>query len=593
MSTAPPNTAAALLAGAVVGLLLALLSPVSASDLSTLDRWQVGVPQGPSHVAIIDIDDRSALTYGWPVDPEIYAAIADVVTAQGAKSVGVDVLLSGDPLAPARPSDEVLRDTAKSIGLVLGTEVTRKQSSTGAALPPSGPSALSQCAADPASYVLPLRKGVQGTRIAHLAAPPIHADGVYRAVTPCLSVHDGCIPSLSYATTGTAPTSCVPELVPYSRDFDDFPRVTLYDLVERTATPEGLAEIREVVDGRHVLIGASAQSVADLGRTPAAALEPLVSVHANLSQALAEGRSIRAVSRRMTLLAGLILAVVFVTRRWSARLWLVISAGIFLDAYLLSWVAFRAADLWIQPLALALPLSVGALASAGHQGWRQLRYNQMLTQAFGKYVSPDVLDWLQSTGGEALSPSAAERREVTVMFTDIVGYTKLSNRLPTEDVLRSLRLYLQAMIPIIQKHGGYLDKINGDGLMVLFGAPRPLDDAAQAGLDCAEEMHAEVQRMKAEWKDVTDGELKVRIGLATGPAFVGNLGGEGHVEYTAIGPVVNLSARLEPKAPHGGITLCERTHAALTSPPTGAWVSLDLKGYAPDGGVRAWEVPPR
>ena len=84
----------------------------------------------------------------------------------------------------------------------------------------------------------------------------------------------------------------------------------------------------------------------------------------------------------------------------------------------------------------------------------------------------------------------AERREVAVLFSDVAGYTSLSNRLPPADIMRSLRLYLDAMVPIVQKHGGYLDKINGDGLMVLFGAPRSIGDHSQAAVACAIETPA-------------------------------------------------------------------------------------------------------
>ena len=286
---------------------------------------------------------------------------------------------------------------------------------------------------------------------------------------------------------------------------------------------------------------------------------------------------------------GLLLALCLTPLRWPARAFLAVAATGAALAWVVSLAAFWTASTWVPWSALAWPFTLGATGASALQGWRHLRHNQMVTQAFGQYVSPDVLDWLKVVGARALDPSEAERREVAVLFSDVAGYTSLSNRLPPADIMRSLRLYLDAMVPIVQKHGGYLDKINGDGLMVLFGAPRSIGDHSQAAVACAIEMQHKVRAMQAEWEAITGGPLTIRVGVATGHAFVGNLGAVGHIEYTAIGRVVNLAARLEPKAPLGGVALCASTVERLPRKPEGDWIALDLKGYEA-GAVKAWAV---
>ena len=121
------------------------------------------------------------------------------------------------------------------------------------------------------------------------------------------------------------------------------------------------------------------------------------------------------------------------------------------------------------------------------------------------------------------------------------------------------------------RHRGYVDKINGDGLVVLFGAPRNSEAHAREAFACARDMHRAVVNANARWKAITGADLHIRIGVATGSAFVGNLGGAGHFEYSAIGQVVNLAARLESKSEVGGILLSAATRAGLSEQPAGAW----------------------
>ncbi|HQO92778.1 MAG TPA: adenylate/guanylate cyclase domain-containing protein, partial [bacterium] len=176
------------------------------------------------------------------------------------------------------------------------------------------------------------------------------------------------------------------------------------------------------------------------------------------------------------------------------------------------------------------------------------------------------------------------------LFSDIAGYTSLSNSLNADSIMKSLRLYLDEMMTITAEHNGYVDKINGDGLMILFGAPKPFNDHAKKALDCAVAMQKKVHDMQKEWMEITGRELKIRIGIATDTVFVGNLGGAGHIEYSAIGRGVNFAARLESKSEIGGILVSEETVESAGLRPEGYKRSVELKGY--EGEVAVWQISP-
>ncbi|MEZ4321742.1 MAG: adenylate/guanylate cyclase domain-containing protein [Myxococcota bacterium] len=598
--------------GTGAGALLVLAGFGRSADLAVLDTLQVRMaPRGEPAVVIVDIDPQTIATFGWPLDPALYAAAVQSLSDAHAKGIGIDVVFGAHgavldaapvPETPVaqRSSDRLLGDVAARTGTVLASQVWfRAEQDADAVLPvtPAGtaPAECPQTAPTSprasSSALAPLRPGLEAARRAQVHAPPDPVDGVVRSIRPCQPVHDGCVPNLASAVFD-GPVGCEAEaLVPYGRAWSDFPRISLYDLVTASGDAAGAASLEAKVGGRYVLIGPSDRSIADVGRTPASHSEPLVALHANWLQALVEGRRLAPVAPSVLTALAFLIALGGGLLRVGARAWVGLGIGSVGLGAAVTVGAF-AASAWVAPLPLIAPWLGACVGGALHQGWLHLRFNQMLTQAFGRYVSPDVLEWLQATEGAALDPRAAERRVVSVLFSDIAGYTQLSNRLPPDRVMASLRLYLEAMIEIVAQHGGYLDKINGDGLMVLFGAPRALDDAPKAAIDCALAMQACVKRLQPEWAAITEGDLAIRVGVATGPAFVGNLGGDEHIEYTAIGPVVNLAARLEPKAPPGGLVMCSDTKAALASVPDGRWVEVALKGYEAAGPIRGWEIPP-
>jgi adenylate cyclase len=569
------------------------------ADALWLDRLQGLLPTLPSHVAIVELDPATIETLGWPLPKELYAAALDALHTAGAKGIGADLFFTdrarlGPGDGDAESPEELLGAEAERVGAVFATYVVEGPPPGGE--PPATPraSALACPVRAPSAWAKPLLPGLVGrVQTGHVHASP-GPDGTYRSLVPCVSVHDGCIVDLATRLT-SVPLSAdhcqQPELIPSFRAYDAFARLSFGKLLELTETADGQAQLKAFAAGKIVLLAITDPTLGDFGPTPRSAREPLVTLHANRVDALLSGIRITPISPLLPLALSLGVLALVLWRFQRALALLAAGLVVALAGAGASAAAFAMRQSWVSLAPLLLPVLAGSVSASVQAAWRYLRFNQVLTQAFGMYVAPDVLAWLKETGGAALAPSAAATREVSVLFSDISGYTRLSNSLPAAQVMESLRFYIDEMVAIVQRHRGYVDKINGDGLMVLFGAPRASTQHASEALACAREMQRRVVELNARWKGITGADLNIRVGVATGTAFTGNLGGEGHFEYTAIGRVVNLAARLESKSELGGVLLSEASWNVLSGKPEGAWRDVELKGYESELPVRAWQVP--
>ncbi len=209
------------------------------------------------------------------------------------------------------------------------------------------------------------------------------------------------------------------------------------------------------------------------------------------------------------------------------------------------------------------------------------KLNRMLTETVLKrYLPPALIDRIIS--GELSMEKPAEMRNVTILFSDLCGFTAASERLGPELMSTMLNTYLSAMNEVIFRHGGTIDKFIGDAIMVLFGAPLPLSPQEQVrrACDCAREMQTVLTSMKTEFTRFGLDNMDMRIGIHHGDAVVGNFGSEQRSDYTAIGPTVNMASRIESTCTPGEIFVSEAVNDLLAADTSDIAGTFELKGIA-------------
>lgn len=162
------------------------------------------------------------------------------------------------------------------------------------------------------------------------------------------------------------------------------------------------------------------------------------------------------------------------------------------------------------------------------------------TEHLGRFFSPNLTQFITSHGGLA---QVSGRRKITLLFSDIRGFTTLSEKLDPGEVVEMLNRYFEAMVAVIFRNGGTLDKFIGDGIMAYFGAPVAQEDQAKRAVTCAREMIVALEALNAKLPSA--GKLRIGVGVHTGEVILGEVGSPDHKDFTAIGDAVNLSSRIE------------------------------------------------
>ncbi len=192
---------------------------------------------------------------------------------------------------------------------------------------------------------------------------------------------------------------------------------------------------------------------------------------------------------------------------------------------------------------------------------RKNRELETLSKKLSKYLSPQVYASIFSGAQEV--KLASQRKKLTVFFSDVAGFTEITDKMESEDVTELLNEYLTEMSRVALDHGATIDKYIGDAIMIFFGDPET-SGVKQDALACVRMAIAMQRRMGelgAIWRDAGVRPLTCRIGIHTGYCTVGNFGSEDRMDYTIIGGTVNLASRLEHEAPPGGILISYETYA--------------------------------
>jgi class 3 adenylate cyclase len=155
------------------------------------------------------------------------------------------------------------------------------------------------------------------------------------------------------------------------------------------------------------------------------------------------------------------------------------------------------------------------------------------------------------------------RRNLTILFANIRGFTSMSERVEPEELIDALNEYFAVMTDVVFRHGGTLDKYVGDGILSFFGDPIPFEDHAERAVAAALEMRSQLRGIRSKWHERLHEELNVGIGISTGYVTVGNIGSAARLDYTVVGNHVSLAGRLAERAQAGQVLVSERTLLAV------------------------------
>jgi adenylate cyclase len=296
--------------------------------------------------------------------------------------------------------------------------------------------------------------------------------------------------------------------------------------------------------GKIVLVGASATGIGDLRTTPYGGINyPGVEVHANvIDNMLNHGFLVRGAKQVLwDVLAILFLGIPLGI--WMALVqprWMWFGAALFIPLVAVDYGAFRR-GWWLNFTIPAMTLTGNVLLVSLYRALIEEKEKRKVRSAFGQYLSPEVIRRL------LVNPRLVEpkKTDITVMFSDIRGFTSISEKLDAQELALFLNQYLSDMTRIVFSYHGTLDKYIGDAVMAFWGAPYEEEGHATKACNAALEMMKRVRELQKAWEAQGKPSLEIGIGLNTGVASVGNMGSVLRYGYTALGDAVNLSSRLE------------------------------------------------
>lgn len=318
--------------------------------------------------------------------------------------------------------------------------------------------------------------------------------------------------------------------------------------------------------GHQIIVGLTATGLEDQRATPLGNLVPGVEIHAQALEQLALGaflvRPVWALAIEIVV-AGLTgLALILLLPRLGPVPCAIGGLAAILATVAVSWLAFRQGGFLLDPVGPTLAMLLVYLAAALVAHLRTEAERAGIRNAFGRFVAPEVVDRLAAD--PARLGLGGEQRPLTIMFSDIRGFTGLSETLSPTDLTRLLNRFFTPMTDIVMAHQGTIDKFIGDSIMAFWNAP--LDDPDHAAHACAAAlaMRDALVRLNEALDAENRPPLAFGIGLNTGDALVGNMGSDQRLEYSALGDAVNLASRLEGQGKPFGvdIILSENTVAA-------------------------------
>jgi len=541
------------LSAGLIAVGVALTGALDRAELGMLDRlfeWRGPLrPAAPVVIVNIDEDSFDELDMAWPFPRALHARLLDRLGAGRPLAIGLDILFP--EASPRGPDDDAaLADAVARAGnVVLAAAITH----------------VSEGFYEKIDLNMPMpaiREGAAGVAPVN---EHVDEDGRLRRAVLHHWLADQRVPSWDVALyrvieRGGLPVAPLPEADVVPINFrggpGTFPRVSYHRVVSGDVPPE-------LFQGKIVLIGATSPILQDIFSTPFGRARQMsgVEIHAHALDMLVRGDHLRAVPRWVSL-AGAALAAFGAT--WLATRLRALRGFL---AAILTWAAlasgtfalFALGDVWFQGVPVTLGLVLGYGATVIDSYVREQRERRRLAQFFSPAVLREIV---HRRSDRALS---SRRRLVTVLFSDIRGFTSISEKVEPEQVAAMLSEYLTEMTEVVFRHRGTVDKYIGDCIMALYNAPFDDPDHAANAVRTALELQERTLAVSAHWEAELGVQIRIGVGISTGEAVVGTLGSRQRLEYTAIGDTVNLACRLEglTKEYDASIIVSESTHALV------------------------------
>jgi adenylate cyclase len=576
-----------LVQGALLGFAAALLALLlwSAGILTPLEnltwQWRAGSFAGepPKTPIVLVALDQASLDWGrkenalsWPWPREAYRLIVDFCRRAGARAIAFDLLFSEDSVYGVE-DDQALAAALGQVPAVGAVSLSRRSG------PDSWPVNLNPSRMVVEQWPTRAKPYASGTfpvaglgqafhGLGNVSAQP-DADGIYRRIPLLDRLQHLPVPSLALALLLAADPKLPVELagerlvvgnqvVPldlqgnailrFRGPAGTFPTLSAAAVIQselrmKAGEPPVVDPAR--LQEAYVIFGLIAPGLYDLRATPLAGVFPGMEIQATVLDNLLSGGFLRDVPVHWTILLTVFIALVAgVAVRSAVHIWQALLAAMIVLPLLLAlgFGAYRAG--WWLPMAPPLIALAGAMTLAMLMNYvTEGRQRRFIKQAFNQYLHPIVIDQLLAHPDRLRL--GGERREITVFFSDLQGFSGFSEQLDPETLTTLLNEYLTAMTDIILDNGGTVDKYVGDAILAFWNAPLDQPDHAARAFRTAQLCQARLAELRPQLYALAGQDLHMRIGINTGTAVVGNMGSQRRFDYTVLGDAVNLASRLE------------------------------------------------